>query len=93
MNFLGAHESSESKSGDIFHHRTLLFPSLTVHFLWEDPKIKPPLKSGPINKQKGFLTDLCAYCVHLAGLMRMIFRLGFVQYLHSTIKLQIEVPC
>jgi hypothetical protein len=31
-NFPGAHVSLESKLGDIFGRRTLLFPSLTIYF-------------------------------------------------------------
>jgi hypothetical protein len=35
-NFLRAYESLDNKSGDIFRRRTLLFPSLTIHFLWPE---------------------------------------------------------
>ncbi len=32
-NLLGVHDSLESKKGNIFRRRTLLFPSLTLYFL------------------------------------------------------------
>ncbi len=34
MNFLGVHESLESKLGNISRRRTLLLQSLTIYFLW-----------------------------------------------------------
>jgi hypothetical protein len=34
MDFLGAHGSSESKLGDLFRRHILLFPSVTIYFLW-----------------------------------------------------------
>ncbi len=33
-NFLGAHESLKRALGNNFRCRTLLFPSLTIYFLW-----------------------------------------------------------
>jgi hypothetical protein len=32
--FLGAYESSKNKLDDIICHRPLLFPSITIYFLW-----------------------------------------------------------